>query len=479
MQHSYCTCFDKNYLIKGIAFIESLQKHDISNFNLYVICIDDYTFSFLKKINYSNVILIKFSHIEQNNKELLNTKTERSPAEYIWTAKSSIISFLLNSYSHIEGLCYLDTDMFFFNSPDPIWKELDQFSVLIHEHRFVQEQAMLIQYGFFNAGFVCFRNDINGKKVLDWWRKKTLEWCFERVENGKYADQGYLNSFPEFKGVGIINHLGVGVAPWNHIQYQFSIKENDKVFVNEFPLIFYHFHSLLIDEPELILPATNTEVPFTINIISMCYVQYVEALFKSFQKIRSIQHDFTYGLRGKKIISEKHSFLAHKSIQHIINNIKISHKRINMSGNWDFYSLNQLKEECNNNSLVKTILSFSQKTADIILDEAEKELQKGNNSIAAQLLLKITEFWPKYYLAYNDLGIIHWKDGNKQQALKYMKYAYELNPLDERIVKNFSNILVKINEKKAAEDIISFYLRQFPKDSGMKNFYDRLIRYNR
>jgi len=79
---------------------------------------------------------------------------------------------------------------------------------------------------------------------------------------------------------------------------------------------------------------------------------------------------------------------------------------------------------------------------DLILDQAERELHKGNIGIAIQILLKIIEKWPTYYLAYNDLGIIHWKSGDKKQAFEYLKHAYEINPFDIKIVKNLGKILI-------------------------------------
>jgi len=447
-----------------MALIESLLMNESSDFTFYVICLDDLTYTFLEKLNFKNVTLIEFSKIEYQDNRLQKAKNDRSPSEYIWTAKSSIILFLFKTFPQIEALCYLDADMFFFQPPDPIWKELNQNSVLIHEHRFVEEQSKLIQFGLFNAGLLCFCNDTNGNIILNWWRNKVLEWCFERVENDKYADQGYLNFFPNFPGVKVIQHIGVGVAPWNHIQYKFSKNENDQVIVNESPLIVYHFHSVVIDGPELILPSSNVAVPFTLNIISLCYIRYLDALSKSLLKIRTIQPDFSFGLYGKNNISWKHSFIAHKSVQNTFKEAKIPHKLIVLSGNWDFYALHQLREEKPVPPL-KTDKYFSDISPDYIFDEAEKELFKGNTSTAILLLTKITEKWPQYYLAFNDLGVIYWKSGNKQNAFNYIKKAYELNPIDANIVKNMSNILIDLNENELAQKVLSNYSQNFSKQS--------------
>jgi len=345
MKRFYCTYFDKNYLARGMAFIESLQKHEIKDYELYVICMDELTMTLLKILNYTNVKLIPFDQIERSDKRLLNTKNNRSPVEYIWTAKSSIIFWLLNTFSNIEALCYFDADMYFFQSPDPIWKELLSYSVVIHEHRFSKDRMTLSRFGNFNAGFFGFCNDLKGKNVLNWWRDRTLECCSSRLENDKFADQLYLHYFPNFDCVQIIKHIGVGVAPWNHIQYYFSKNNNNQLLVNDSQLIFYHFHSLLPVEPEFVIPSTNLKTVFSIDIMSLCYIPYVENLQKSFTKIRNIQHDFSYGLQGKIIITKEHTFLAHKSIRQAIKNLSsnIPHKHIPLADNWDCYATFQLQ----------------------------------------------------------------------------------------------------------------------------------------
>ena len=72
---------------------------------------------------------------------------------------------------------------------------LNDRSVLIVEHRFPQGQGDPASYGTYNVGILGFRNDAAGRACLQWWRERCLEWCYDRVEAGKYADQKYRN-FP-------------------------------------------------------------------------------------------------------------------------------------------------------------------------------------------------------------------------------------------------------------------------------------------
>ncbi|KPA14083.1 type 11 methyltransferase, partial [Candidatus Magnetomorum sp. HK-1] len=113
---------------------------------------------------------------------------------------------------------------------------------------------------------------------------------------------------------------------------------------------------------------------------------------------------------------------------------------------------------------------------DLILDQAERELQKGNTGIAIQILLKIIEKWPNYYLAYNDLGIIHWKSGDKKQAFEYLRHAYELNPFDIKIVKNLGNMLINLQEIKAAKNILNHYLERFPAELTIRELLYKIVK---
>ena len=112
----------------------------------------------------------------------------------------------------------------FFASPQILLDEMDESeSVLITPHRYTPQYDQSEKTGIYCVQFVYFRNNQQGRKVLTWWRKACLEWCYNRFEDGRFGDQKYLDDWPErFEGVHVLQHLGGGVAPWNMQQYRFE-----------------------------------------------------------------------------------------------------------------------------------------------------------------------------------------------------------------------------------------------------------------
>ena len=77
---------------------------------------------------------------------------------------------------------------------------------------------------------------------MRWWQERCIEWCYERNENGKYGDQGYLNEWPErFQRVHVVQHKGANVAPWNVANFAVTCRD-EHLMVDEAPLLFFHFH---------------------------------------------------------------------------------------------------------------------------------------------------------------------------------------------------------------------------------------------
>lgn len=245
----YCTYFDSGYLSRGLALIASLREHG-DNSPVYVLALDNAAALYLEENAPDNVFVLRIQELELAEPELLPLKAQRSRMEYYFTCTPLLIRFVMNKQNIPGGMSiYLDGDLFFFDNPQLVIDAMEDSSVGIIEHRYPDTLAdKLSKYGRFNVGWVGFRDDQSGRKVLDWYSEQTLAWCSDNPENGKYADQGYLNWFPEFSGVKILSSAGFNLAPWNVKRHSISGTGTalgpEKVTVDNQPLVFFHFHGL-------------------------------------------------------------------------------------------------------------------------------------------------------------------------------------------------------------------------------------------
>ncbi len=239
----FCTYFDSNYLLKGLALYRSLARH-ARPFKLWILCLDNNVYEVFQKFAFPEVVLIPQGNLERSDKELLLAKNNRSRVEYYFTLTPSLCLYILENYTDVGVITYLDADLFFFSVPSPIYYELGEGSILIVGHRHPGYLKELETRGVYNVGLLSFRRDHTGLECLKRWRNQCLEWCYDRVEDGRFGDQRYLDDWPvRFTGVVVLQHKGAGLAPWNLANYSLRFS-NGEVLVDSQPLVFFHFHNL-------------------------------------------------------------------------------------------------------------------------------------------------------------------------------------------------------------------------------------------
>jgi hypothetical protein len=246
--HNFCTLFDTGYLSRGLALYRSLIATG-EDFCLYVFCFDDTVYEVLRRLELDRLVLVPLADFE--SPELLRVKPGRTKGEYCWTCTSHTIRYALDTFS-LPEVTYLDADLFFYDRPSVLLDEFERAkaSVLITSHRYTRRYDLSWRSGIYCVQFVTFRADEQGLRALDWWRERCLEWCYARVENGKFGDQKYLDDLPtRFPGVHVLEHLGGGVAPWNVQQYELGRNNNrltgrEKRSGRAFEVVFFHFHNL-------------------------------------------------------------------------------------------------------------------------------------------------------------------------------------------------------------------------------------------
>ncbi len=274
----FCTYFDHRYVSRGLALYHSLHRQ-CNEFSLYILCLSDECHTALVRLQLPHVTLVTLQELENHNPELLTSKCNRSLIEYYFTCTPSFLLYLLSRYQHIAFITYLDADIYFFADPTAIFQEIGENSIAIIPHRFTPRLHDFEKFGKYNVGWLSFRKHKDVLSCLDWYKSKCIEWCYDIPEDGRFADQKYLDYFPElFKGVIIIQQKGANVAPWNIENYAVSAS-GGTVTVDGKPIVFYHFHGLkrfnifLFDSG-----FSRYKAKFTKDIKNALYIPYLHKL---------------------------------------------------------------------------------------------------------------------------------------------------------------------------------------------------------
>lgn len=298
----FCTYFDRNYLYKGLALYYSLKQFDIK-FKLWVLCLDNVTVEIIKKLALPEVETIRLENFESKYPELASAKQNRTVVEYYWTCTPKLILHLLELYSEINIVTYIDSDLLFFSDPKPAYDELGENSIYIVGHRFgtdIEKQEQI--YGKFNVGFNIFRNNENSLSCLRWWYEKCLECCSIDANEGKVGDQKYLDEFPlRFEKVVETKLNGVGLGRWNFMHHSFKI--NNHVFqVDNERLIVFHFNTIDIINPYCLVASHVQKCP-------LLFQKYVKFIRKAICEVRKVDASFGYGYRKIPVKTWITSFL--------------------------------------------------------------------------------------------------------------------------------------------------------------------------
>jgi len=238
----FCTYFDSAYLTRGITLYRTLERW-AQPFTLYVLYLDEGCGQVLARLDFPHIRLVGLEEIENADPALSQAKKNRTRVEYFFTLSPVWPKYLLDKYPAIDCLTYVDADLCFFSDPSPVEQETWQASLAIIAHRFSKTLEHLSLYGIYNVGWISFRRDETSSQCLTWWRERCLETCSTVAKDGNYADQKYLDEWPErFRNVAIIRHPGANLAPWN-ISNHCITYNGGRVLVDGEPLIFFHFHA--------------------------------------------------------------------------------------------------------------------------------------------------------------------------------------------------------------------------------------------
>ena len=192
----YCTYFDHNYLSRGLALYHSLQRHAPGS-RLWVLCLSEACHQTLVALDLPELVPVRLADFEAADPEVAATRAQ--PQHH---------RVLLHMYAGLDAFCAgarsgrrvgdLSRRRFVFlrvarDHLSRNWRTLPSPSFPTVIRPSLQ--------GFENSGPIMWdgwepATMPDGIAVIRWWRERCIEWCHDVVDGDRFADQGYLDSFP-------------------------------------------------------------------------------------------------------------------------------------------------------------------------------------------------------------------------------------------------------------------------------------------
>jgi hypothetical protein len=288
MEH-YVTLFDSLFLPQGLALHASLQRHAGAH-TLWILCMDERAHAVLSELRLPHVRLIALADVE--TPELRAVKPLRTRAEYCWTITPFTPRFVFEADSSVERVTYVDADTWLCRSPAPIFDEFNASgrAVLITEHGYAPEYDQSHSAGRFCVQFMTFVRG-RGEAVRSWWAERCIEWCFARLEDGKFGDQKYLDDWPErFAGqVHVLQDKSLMQAPWNATRFAPG------------EAAVFHFHGLRLMSGGSVLLTPNYRLPRSTR--EAIYAPYCRDFAAAIQRLRGSGHEPGVQFAGSPLVA--------------------------------------------------------------------------------------------------------------------------------------------------------------------------------
>jgi len=179
--------------------------------------------------------------------------------EFNTAVKPFFINYLFNQ--GYRKVIYLDPDILVCDRLDAALDVLENHSIVVTPHQlspvtngdrfisYIQWEQSALLTGIFNLGFIGVANSEEGRAFVGWWSTRCKYMCFLDQEAGLFVDQKWINlAICFYPSTYILRHKGYNMCVWNL---------HDRVLINGRvngvePLVFYHFSSIDMNDPEII-----------------------------------------------------------------------------------------------------------------------------------------------------------------------------------------------------------------------------------
>ncbi len=197
-------------------------------------------------IAFDDCIVIEVEEIAISGFE--NMIKQYTIVELLTSVKPFYIEWLFNNYPAVENVVYFDPDIMIFQPLARLEESLKHNDIILTPHfttpindAALPAELHVMQTGIFNLGFIAVRRSSNGFRMLEWWQSRLKNQCIIDLSKGLFVDQLWANLIPAyFDNVLIEKYPAYNMAHWNLHERRLQ-KTNDIFYVNEVPLVFFHF----------------------------------------------------------------------------------------------------------------------------------------------------------------------------------------------------------------------------------------------
>ncbi len=231
-----------------------------------------------------------------------------APFEMNCALKPFFAAHILEHHNDVQRLIYLDSDMYVFGT----FASITEAAITLSPHRTKNTAYLpepknysiisLNRYGVYNAGYFELQRKAEAFAFLDWWKELLEHTGYEKPDEHLFGDQLWLNLVHSFfDDVYINKNPGYNVAIWNLIERQVE-ERNGTYYVNNQPLVLFHFSKYNIAEPDKLVNYTEPYLTFKhFPVLKAIYQKYREGLIEAgYEKYKSIPYPFYYEQASKK-----------------------------------------------------------------------------------------------------------------------------------------------------------------------------------
>ena len=304
-KNAVCTVITKSYLPYARTLASSLAKYN-PDVDLYVLLAD-------KVDGYFDPSLepFKFIYLE----DLSDTQTVEqmcfyyTPFELCCALRGFLHEYMFEQ-TNAQKWLFLDSDIMIYNSLDIIFQQLEESSIILNPHlksllneEYVESvEAIILVSGLYNAGFLGLKLSDETSQFIQWFKDRLKKYSFNRrgkkILNLLFVDQLWLNFVPLFfKNVGFLNNLGANVAYWSLVSSKL-IKKNSTYYIDDKPLLFFHFTGWDIYEPAKL----SKYLAIDVDLWRELGENYQNLLFKYYyEEARNYPYAFSSFTNGEEI----------------------------------------------------------------------------------------------------------------------------------------------------------------------------------